>query len=663
MFPLHYPSQFTGTQLSAPDSEEQVLAVILDDHNDWLPAISRIIQTPEAFVDADRRAMWQVMLEMHARQEVISLASMSVALRRSGTVPDGDTRACIIMTQHGILNREMAEWHAQQIAHAHARRLLAQAVEMAQQADAGPLEMAAVLRESLRQMEHIACVTGGDAPRPLPLRAALPPVLPFDTAWLPEPFRPWIADIAERMQCPAEFPAVAAMAALSSVAGRRFCIQPKALDDSFTEFPHLWAMLIGNPAMMKSPAMQAAMRPLHQLEDEAFKNFGEMEHERKAAEIAAKIKRSALQSTARKAAQNGEPFDYATLIEPELSACPCRRFIVNDASIEALGEVLMENPTGTLFYQDELAGLLALLEKDGNQSLRAFLLQAWSGKEGFTFDRIGRGRRRVESCALSVLGSIQPGVIAAHVRAANGHTAGADGFLQRFSLMVWPDVDPRWENIDRPLDQDAEWQASSTFLAFENLKPADLTSRGVKMGRDGIPTFRFDAEAQELFTHWRSGLEHRLRRGGLPAPFEAHLGKYRKLVPALAVLTHAAEELGGHVSHSALQRAIAFATCLESHAHRVFSAGNVAETDAVHTLLKKLCEGTAGLPEEFKARDIRQKGWSGLLRLEDVESACDLLAEHRWLIATPQPASSKGGRPTTIYHLNSLAKVTLQKAA
>jgi putative DNA primase/helicase len=548
----------------------------------------------------------------------------------------------------------VAQWHARQIAYAYARRLMATTGQMAEQADTGPQEMAAALRANLQQIEHVAFSTGEDAPRPLPLGGALPAVKPFDTAWLPEDFQPWIDDISERMQCPPEFPAVAAMAALSSVAGRRFCIQPKARDQSYTEFPHLWAMLIGNPSLMKSPAM----RPLRTLESEAFNGYTTIDQERQAAEIAAKIKRSTLQSVARKAVINGDHFDYTTLIEAPESTTPMRRFIVNDASVEALGEVLMENPTGTLLYQDELAGLLALLEKDGNQSLRAFLLQAWSGKEGFTFDRIGRGRRHVPACAVSLLGSIQPGVIASHIRAAQGHSAGADGFLQRFSLMVWPDVNPHWQDIDEPLDRGHEHNASAVFLHFENLQSQQLLQAGAVLNDDGIPTFRFAPDAQERFKAWRSELEHRLRSGRLPAAFEAHLGKYRKLVPALAVLTHVAEYPTAPISLSAVERALSWADCLESHAVRVFGSGAVAESDAVHTLLKRLRDGTAGLPVEFKARDVRQKNWSGLSRPEDAECACALLADHRWLIASTQTSSSKGGRPTVTYRLNPLAENT-----
>lgn len=491
---------------------------------------------------------------------------------------------------------------------------------------------------------------------PVPLSASLAPVTPFDPAWLPAPFRLWIADVSERMQCPPEYPAIAALTVLSSVVGRRLCIQPKQHDEGFVEFVNIWGMIIGPPSMMKSPAMQAALRPLRAMESAAFKAYEGMEHDRKAAEIEAKIKRSNLESEAKKAAKAGEPFDYASLIVEDGESSPCRRFIVNNASIEALGEVLKVNQTGTLLYQDELAGLLAMLDKDGNQDLRTFLLQAWSGKEGFTFDRIGRGTRRIEACALSVLGSIQPGVIAHHVLAANGTSAGADGFMQRFSLMVWPDINPNWKYIDRPLDRKAEAAAAQVFQVLENITPDELLRTGASAGRDGIPTFQFAPDAQPRFNAWLERLELRLRGGGTTAAFEAHLGKYRKLVPALAMLIHIAERQPGSVTMSALERAISMADCLESHAMRVYGSGVMAECDAAKALLQKLRAGETGLPDKFTAREVKRKGWAHLTRPEEVEAACELLVDHHWLLTTPQPTTGTGGRPTMLYTLNPLAK-------
>jgi hypothetical protein len=63
-------------------------------------------------------------------------------------------------------------------------------------------------------------LAANDWPEPEEIKATLPPVPPFDQRLLPKVFRDWVADIAERMQCPVEFLAVGAMVAAGAVVGR-----------------------------------------------------------------------------------------------------------------------------------------------------------------------------------------------------------------------------------------------------------------------------------------------------------------------------------------------------------------------------------------------------------------------------------------------------------
>ncbi len=63
-------------------------------------------------------------------------------------------------------------------------------------------------------------------PDPTPLPNGLPPVKPFRYSLLPGPLQPWVKDIAERMQAPAEFVAVTAIVAAGAVIGRKVGIRP-----------------------------------------------------------------------------------------------------------------------------------------------------------------------------------------------------------------------------------------------------------------------------------------------------------------------------------------------------------------------------------------------------------------------------------------------------
>jgi putative DNA primase/helicase len=112
-------------------------------------------------------------------------------------------------------------------------------------------------------------------PDPLPLPSGLPPVMPFDFDLLPEALRPWIADVANRVQCPPDFPAVGAVIALATVVGRKIGIRPKRQDD-WLEVPNLWGAIVGRPGVMKSPALRAAMNPLTRLEAIASEGYDEL---------------------------------------------------------------------------------------------------------------------------------------------------------------------------------------------------------------------------------------------------------------------------------------------------------------------------------------------------------------------------------------------------
>jgi hypothetical protein len=62
--------------------------------------------------------------------------------------------------------------------------------------------------------------TIGAAPVPRPLPASLLSVAPFDLSLMPEKLRPWAGDLAERMQCPADYVGVSLMVSAAAVIGR-----------------------------------------------------------------------------------------------------------------------------------------------------------------------------------------------------------------------------------------------------------------------------------------------------------------------------------------------------------------------------------------------------------------------------------------------------------
>jgi putative DNA primase/helicase len=490
-------------------------------------------------------------------------------------------------------------------------------------------------------------------PEPQPLPDGLPPVAAFEYELLPPILHRGVEDIAERMQCPPDFPAVALMVTLSSIIGRRVGIAPKKSDD-WSVIPNLWGALIGRPGIMKSPPLKEATRPLEVLQARAIEHFKQLDTEHKAATMVADESERVAKEAIRKMLKEGKSAAASERAEAAVGAehvAPtCRRYIVNDSTVEKLGEILNENPHGVLLLRDELIGFFRTLERQGHESDRAFYLESWNGDGSFTYDRIGRGTLHITGACLSILGSIQPGPLSDLVRGLRG--SGDDGLLQRFQLATWPDASREWHNVDRAPDREAREAVQGII---EQLDAMTGESTGADPG--AVPLFRFSDEAQALFDIWRESLELRLRGDTEHPMLESHLAKYRSLVPSLALILHLTETREAPVEILALERAIAWAEYLETHARRIYAPAISPDMDAARALAKRIEANDVGAA--FALRDIYRQGWSGLSTRDEVAAAVGVLADYDWLRSFEETTP---GRTRTLYRVNP-AVLTTERSA
>jgi hypothetical protein len=276
--------------------------------------------------------------------------------------------------------------------------------------------------------------------------------------------------------------------------------------------------------------------------------------------------------------------------------------------------LLQQNPNGLLVFRDELVSLLDNLDQEENASERGFYLTSWAGDSSYTFDRIGRGLHlHIEGVCLSLLGSTQPGRISQYLSRAVRGGRGDDGLIQRFGLMVWPEVPPAWINVDRWPNKDVR---NAAFKIFDDLDGLDWHAIGAKRDRgtngdeEGLPHLRFGLDASDRFVHWRTELEKRLRSGELHPALESHLAKYRKLVPALALICHLVDGGTGFVGLAALERAVAWAKYLETHARRAYGSAMVVSAASAMAIVAKIRSGD--LKAEFRSHEVWRPGWSKL---------------------------------------------------
>lgn len=455
-------------------------------------------------------------------------------------------------------------------------------------------------------------------PNPLPLKELLPPVMPFDTDLLPDALRTLVVDLADRMQVPIDYLAIAGILSLAGAVGARARIQPKSMDRGWLVVPNLWGAIVGPPGIMKSPVMRAMTQPLLDIESRWH-----AEHRKAGKRVVKKL-------------------------------------VVNDATPEALQEVMRDNPAGVLVIRDELTGWLADLDKPGRESERGFHLTSWNGDSSYKIFRIKRGEIIIPQCCESILAGIQSKrlkqcLLGNHV-SKSSIPLQDDGLLQRFQLLVRPDAPKRFEYVDRSAHEEAAMVYQKVINRLVNIDMANA------------PIFTFAPDAQLLFQNWYTDLQCELREERLAPIMISHFSKYPKLMPALALLCELTERAaassdgfvgfgakGGQslntVSIENAVRAVQWCEYLRSHAGRIYSP-IVAGFDQAANLAKKILDRKIGIDGTFTTREVYKSEWSGLALPQQVESAVRSLIQANWLREGPLPVRPNGGRPSVRYLVN-----------
>jgi hypothetical protein len=337
-----------------------------------------------------------------------------------------------------------------------------------------------------------------------------------------------------------------------------------------------------------------------------------------------------------------------------------RRYWVADSTPERLADLLKDNPNGLLVSYDELAGWLGDMEKPGREGARAFYLAAWEGNTKHYVDRVGRGTSYLPAICLSVMGGIQPDRLRRHIDEALSGGSGGDGMIQRIQLLIHVDSLGEWKPLERWPDSAAR---DAAYNVFKWLDETDLSTLGTQDSDDEIPYVRFTPEAQVVADQWRTELENHLRgdeHKNMPT-FEAHLGKYRSLMPSLALIFHLIDEsvksvksISGtnekkfsDVSVEAVGLAADWCGYLEEHARVIYQAEVCPGQDAAHRLAEKIQSGRVHHGEAV--RDIYRHQWPGLTTSAQVSSGLEVLESLGWGRIVTQPT---GGLPTTLVHLH-----------
>lgn len=268
-----------------------------------------------------------------------------------------------------------------------------------------------------------------------------PEVPPFPVEVLPDPLGWMVAEYGRTLGWSPDYTGASMLWALSVALGDTRHVQVKV---GWKEHAALWLALVGMPGTGKTHPLEAMIAPLRASDRGHYRDFKEAEEWH---EAALEEYRDQLKARSKKGQAKGE--------RPTKPDEPvCRQHLVNDATPEALLEIMANNPKGIGLHRDELAGWIndfGRYSKSGEQQL---FLSTWSG----TVPRIDRKQKRggtiPKTAFLSIAGTIQPGIL--NTLAADGRNV--NGFMDRllFAYPVQQEI-PRWSEQELPANITTRW--------------------------------------------------------------------------------------------------------------------------------------------------------------------------------------------------------------
>ena len=212
-----------------------------------------------------------------------------------------------------------------------------------------------------------------------------------------------ITTYSDVFQCPREYIVGAVFQAAAATVGNRVIVD----SGKYKNMLVLWMAVIGDSGTNKSAPIQAILEPLKVRDQEMFQKY-----------------KDALKAY-REAVKDGNVSEYPI----------CAHTIIKDHTLEACYQSLA-NGNSLLLYSDELYTHFSGGDRYGGnaRNVRSHELSLWSG-ESIRVDRKGQDSLFIDSAFLSMLGGIQPYLVAESF----GHKALiGSGYPQRW-LWLYPD--------------------------------------------------------------------------------------------------------------------------------------------------------------------------------------------------------------------------------
>ena len=389
---------------------------------------------------------------------------------------------------------------------------------------------------------------------------------------------------AAQKRCPPDYVAVSLIAEIGAVAGRRIVVRGKRNDELLTPL-NFYGLIIGPPTSAKSPAMTFALAPMRRRTDILIAKY---EAEKlvfapkyKVWEIMEKntqneIKKLLIKAAGLKDAKDiKDAHDEALALQIGLDQAkpitPQEIILeVNSLTLQRLTQLCSLLPKGFMIFRDELSGFFIEMGSDSNGGMREFILTAYDGVNRNRYETKGLGTE-ASTPLLSLFGSVQFAKLKIMIDATKFPSSKDDGFMQRFSLMVFPDVTPDFRFVDIAFDQqDAKWLDD---LLERLVNQHDMVSPLTSLPDPLLPSvvMQLDDGAYRYYEKEYPAWAEELANPIYPPYLINHFKKYERTIFSIAgVLALIEDSNATGVSEKAMRLAFEWIAYLKSHAIRIY---------------------------------------------------------------------------------------------
>lgn len=385
----------------------------------------------------------------------------------------------------------------------------------------------------------------------------------------------------------------------------------------------LWGGLVASAGAGKSPIMSAAMKFAHRVNEDLVHDSLQEREDFLRTNKGMKQK------------------EFEALDQP-----PWKQLVASDTTIEALGFLLKDNPTGLLLAYDELSEFVGRMDayNGGTGKDRGTYLQAFDGGSKTINRKSSIVPLVVENFSVGVLAGVQPEKLAEMFK----KSGGADGLFQRFIVYALP----RPGNVDY----------AASLGTFTETNCGQVFQRLHEWSRSGvISRLTVDPAVLPLMENYHRHIRiiaQRTASSRLAEHYDKFPGFLGRILFALHCMECAAQgRFSGVVTVETFNRAHAIAHVLYRHSEAVYEA--LGQHGAGSSkLMKVACEAIlAKRWIEFGRADLTRNatGWRDADDRE-AQGAIDLLIEFDWVreIMPEKVPGRPGRRSVGVFKVNQL---------